>query len=321
MDMLFSGASDLVSYGPGVDARALAILLAVLAAVALAFGAQFQNDAVVEKGKQAPKKGAKLGRGSLSLKQLFALLSKPKWLSGTAFMAIGIVLQLAALSLAPLIVVQPVGAIALVITSLLNAKVTKTKLNRGTIIAVSLCTVGIAAFVAMASGVADETVLNDDRLREVLGVLGVILVIFTVLFFTLGRHAKALTYVIGAGVLYGFVATLAKVVIQRIYQSEFEWLTLLCLIALIGAVSLGSWFVQNAYSSGPPDLVIAGLTVIDPLVAVSIGIVILGEATSASLPVIIGFGFSAVVAVIGVILLSKVHPELSRPRAQTEGKI
>jgi hypothetical protein len=96
---------------------------------------------------------------------------------------------------------------------------------------------------------------------------------------------------------------------------------LLCLIALIGAVSLGSWFVQNAYSSGPPDLVIAGLTVIDPLVAVSIGIVILGEATSASLPVIIGFGFSAVVAVIGVILLSKVHPELSRPRAQTEGKI
>jgi hypothetical protein len=62
------------------------------------------------------------------------------------------------------------------------------------------------------------------------------------------------------------------------------------------------------------------LTVIDPLVAVSIGIVILGEATSASLPVIIGFGFSAVVAVIGVILLSKVHPELIRT-AKTEGKI
>lgn len=318
--MLFSGTVNLVVNGPGIDARALAIALAVLAAVALAFGAQFQNDAVVEKGKLSPKKNGKLGRGSLSLRQLFALVAKPKWLSGTAFMALGIGLQLVALSLAPLIVVQPVGAIALVITSLLNARVTKTRLNRGTVIAVALCTLGIAAFVAMASGVAQETVLNDDRLREVLGVLGVILVIFTVLFFTLGRHAKALTYVIGAGVLYGFVATLAKVVIQRIYQSEFEWLTLFCLIALVGAVSLGSWFVQNAYSSGPPDLVIAGLTVIDPLVAVSIGIVILGEATSASLPVIIGFGFSAVVAVIGVILLSKVHPELIRT-AKTEGKI
>lgn len=296
--------------GPGVDLRIIAILLAVLAAVALSFGAQFQNDAVSAGPTAKKTNNPKKGRGSLSLKQIASLLLKPRWLSGTAFMALGIALQLAALSLAPLIVVQPVGAIALVITSLLNARATKTKLNRGTIIAIALCTLGIAAFVAMASGVANETILNDDRLREVLSVLGVILVAFIVLFFTVGKHAKALTYVVGAGVLYGFVATLAKVVIQRTYQAQFEWLTVFCLIALVGAVLLGSWFVQNAYSSGPPDLVIAGLTVIDPLVAVSIGIVILGEATAASVPVAIGFGLSAVVAVIGVFMLSKVHPEL-----------
>lgn len=308
--MLIGSGVELVAYGPGVDLRVIAIVLAVLAAVALAFGAQFQNNAVSSGPNKKKTNGAEKGRGSLSIKQLASLLIKPQWLSGTAFMVVGIGLQLAALSLAPLIVVQPVGAIALVITSLLNARVTKTRLNRGTIIAISLCTLGIAAFVAMASGVANETVLNDDRLREVLSVLGVILVAFTVLFFTVGKHAKALTYVIGAGVLYGFVATLAKVVIQRIYQSQFEWLTVFCLIALIGAVALGSWFVQNAYASGPPDLVIAGLTVIDPLVAVSIGIVILGEATAASWPVAVGFGLSAVLAVIGVYLLSKVHPEL-----------
>jgi drug/metabolite transporter (DMT)-like permease len=308
--MLFSGV-EISASGPGIDLRVLAIVLAILAAVALAFGAQFQNDAV-SKGRDKKKtNNADKTRGSLSLKQLASLVVKPQWLSGTAFMALGIGLQLAALSLAPLIVVQPIGAIALVITSVLNARVTKTRLNRGTILAISLCTFGIAAFVSMASGVANETVLNDDRLREVLSVLGVILVLFIVLFFTLGKHAKALTYVVGAGVLYGFVATLAKVVIQRIYQAQFEWLTFFCLLALLGAVALGSWFVQNAYASGPPDLVIAGLTVIDPLVAVSIGIVILGEATAASVPVMIGFGFSAILAVIGVFLLSKVHPELT----------
>ncbi|CAB4615602.1 MAG: multidrug DMT transporter permease [Actinobacteria bacterium] len=308
--MLFSGV-EISASGPGIDLRVLAIVLAILAAVALAFGAQFQNDAV-SKGRDKKKtNNADKTRGSLSLKQLASLVVKPQWLSGTAFMALGIGLQLAALSLAPLIVVQPIGAIALVITSVLNARVTRTRLNRGTILAISLCTFGIAAFVSMASGVANETVLNDDRLREVLSVLGVILVLFIVLFFTLGKHAKALTYVVGAGVLYGFVATLAKVVIQRIYQAQFEWLTFFCLLALLGAVALGSWFVQNAYASGPPDLVIAGLTVIDPLVAVSIGIVILGEATAASVPVMIGFGFSAILAVIGVFLLSKVHPELT----------
>jgi hypothetical protein len=122
-----------------------------------------------------------------------------------------------------------------------------------------------------------------------------------------------LTYVVGAGVLYGFVATLAKVVIQRIYQQQFELLTILCLVALIGAVALGGWFVQNAYSSGPPDLVIAGLTVIDPLVAVGIAIGVLGEAQQASGLSIAAFSLSGAVAVSGVYLLSRVHPEL-RPR-------
>jgi drug/metabolite transporter (DMT)-like permease len=251
------------------------------------------------------------GQGSLSLKQLLSVVARPKWLSGTAFMGLGIVLQLAALSLAPLIVVQPVGAVALVITSILTARSTKSRLTRPTLIAIGFCTVGIAAFVLMASGVAKETELNDDRLREVLGILLVILAIFAALFFTIGSRAKALTYVIGAGVLYGFVATLAKVVIQRIYQQQFELLTILCLVALIGAVALGGWFVQNAYSSGPPDLVIAGLTVIDPLVAVSIGIVILGEAKSADLLTMLGWLVSAVIAIIGVYLLSRVHPELA----------
>jgi len=292
--------------GPSEGFRSIAILLAVAAAVALSYGAHFQNAAVVADSTQKVKI-----QGSLSLKQLVSLVTRPKWLSGMAFMVAGIVLQLASLTLAPLIVVQPVGAVALVFTSLLNARTTKTRITRPTIIAVSLCTIGIAAFVAMASGVAHEAVINDDRLREVLGVLLTILVVFAALFFTVGKRAKALTYVAGAGVLYGFVATLAKVVIQRIYQQQFEWLTLLCLIALIGAVSLGGWFVQNAYASGPPDLVIAGLTVIDPLVAVSIGIVILGEAKSANFLTILGWLAAAVVAVVGVYLLSKVHPELA----------
>lgn len=296
----------LITYGPGEQLRALAILLAVLAAVALAFGAQFQNDAVV-----AGKRNKNKRTGSLSIKQLGALLVKPKWLSGTAFMILGIGLQLGALSLAPLIVVQPIGAIALVITSLLNARMTKTKLNRPTIYAIAICTLGIAGFVTMATGVAKEAKLSDDHLREVLFVLLAILVTFAVLFVTLGKKVKALTYIVGAGVLYGFVATLAKVVIQRAYQQEFEWLTVICLVALIGAVSLGGWFVQNAYASGPPDLVIAGLTVIDPLVAVSIGIVILGEAKQANFWIILGFVVSALVSVIGVYLLSKVHPELA----------
>jgi hypothetical protein len=82
---------------------------------------------------------------------------------------------------------------------------------------------------------------------------------------------------------------------------------------LLVATVLGGWFVQNAYASGPPDLVIAGLTVIDPLVAVSIAIVILGEAKLADFWSILAFSVSGMVSVVGVFLMSRVHPELSRP--------
>jgi len=284
--------------------RALAIGLSLLAAVALAFGAQFQNDSVVKKSEEQKTR--------VGLRQVLALFSKPRWLTGMSLLAAGAVLQISALTLAPLIVVQPLGGIALVITSLLNARATKTKINPPTWIAITLCTVGIAAFVSVASSVASEVKLDDSNLFQILIVLSVIVAIFSALFFTIGKKAKAISFILGAGVLYGFVASLIKAVVQRIIQGDFSWLTLVCAVITGLAVLLGGWFVQNAYASGPPDLVIAGLTVIDPMVAVCLGIVILGEAQQASLLNLFVFIGSAFVAVIGVWTLSRVHPELAQ---------
>ena len=285
--------------------KLVAIFVAVLAAVTLAYGANFQNSAF-DKGE---KNGIK---GSLSLKNLKTLLTKKRWLGGFTFIAAASVLQVLALTMAPLIVVQPVGAIALVITALLNARSSKTQINKNSWIAMAVCTFGIGTFVIMAAGVAKDVELTDASLLVVLGLLISILVILGVSFFTFARKAKALAYIIGAGVLYGFVASLMKVVVQRIIQGDFEWLTVLCGIATIVAVVLGGWFVQSAYASGPPDLVIAGLTVIDPMVGVAIGIIVLGEAQQADLFTMICFALSGVVAVTGVWLLSKVHPELAK---------
>jgi hypothetical protein len=298
----------------GPELRLLAIVLAVLAAVALAFGAQFQNQAVsTSREKHIQPKV------SLSIRELINLLIKPRWVSGTSLMFLAMLLQLGALSLAPLIVVQPIGAIALVITSLLNARYTKTKLNRATMLAIGLSTFGVGGFVVTASQVAAQVELTDENLLRVLLLFVIILVAFAALFFIFGKKAQALTYILGAGVLYGFVATLAKVTIQRLYQMDYDILTLIAVVSMIGAVLLGGWFVQNAYASGPPDLVIAGLTVIDPIVAIAIAIGILGEAQEATLGSGSLFSAFGLLAVCGVYLLSKVHPEL-RNRAKASLK-
>jgi hypothetical protein len=48
------------------------------------------------------------------------------------------------------------------------------------------------------------------------------------------------------------------------------------------------------------------------MVGVAIGIIVLGEAQKADFITMFFFGLSAVIAILGVWLLSKVHPELAK---------
>jgi len=286
--------------------RLLAILLAIIGAVFLSLGAQFQNDAVTK--HHAPDQPR---IGSLHIRQIVDLLRRPRWLTGTSFLVLAILFQLSALALAPLIVVQPIGALALIITSVLNAKIYKLKLDGKTIGSIALTMLGVGAFVTTAARSAVNTEMSDAKLLQVVGVLLVLLAFFAVAFFLSKGQVGPLNYILGAGVLYGFVASLAKVVLARLGQGDFDLLTLAAAVALLGATFLGGWFVQNAYASGPPDLVIAGLTVIDPAVAVGIAIVILGEAAQAQFAEIAGFAIAGLIALAGVLMLSRVHPQLT----------
>ena len=100
--------------------------------------------------------------------------------------------------------------------------------------------------------------------------LAIVVVVFGTAFFLLRKRFKALIYVLGAGIIYGFVATLAKLVIGRIsrFVSEgfvfrpADLLTLVCVVALLVAGAIGLSLVQAAYAAGSPDLVVAALTVI-----------------------------------------------------------
>ncbi len=291
------------------DLRLLAIFLAVLGAVFLSVGAQFQNDAVTDQHSNSAK------RGGLNIGQLLSLLRRPRWLVGTVFLGLAIVSQLSALALAPLIVVQPIGAIALVITSFLNARIYGLRLDRRTLASVAVTMIGVGSFVSFAAQGAKDKILTDQQLLLIVGALVSLITAFALLFLLTRKSAGPLHYIFGAGVLYGFVASLAKVVLLRIRQGDFEWLTLLALLALIGATVLGGWFVQNAYASGPPDLVIAGLTVVDPAVAIGIAIVFLGEAQQADPFQISGFVVSGMVAIAGVFMLSKFHPQLDQQKS------
>ena len=291
----------------------LGIPIALVGAVFLALGAQFQHRGVTK----VEARSGQVATSGLNVRQMMSLLARPSWVVGTLMLGLAVLFQLTSLGFAPIIVVQPLGAVALVITAVLNARISRVRLDRASIRAIALCISGIGLFVTIAALTARSGPVTEVQLIIILVILGVVTVAFAIAFALLRHRLRALMYIIGAGVLYGFVATLAKVVIDRVktviiggfHISELEWLTVLCVVALLAAAALGGYFVQNAYSSGPPDLVIAGLTVIDPLIAVSIGIVVLHEAAGAPLFAVIGFILAGIVAIYGVFELSKHHPQ------------
>ncbi|AWB95401.1 multidrug DMT transporter permease [Agromyces badenianii] len=302
MDPDLSELSEQIALDP---TQFIGIPLALVGAVFLSLGAQFQHRGVV---KVESRTVDSLGKG-LNGKQLALLLARPSWVLGSVMLGLAIVFQLSSLYFAPIIVVQPLGAIALVITSILNSRINHVKLNGKSISAIVMCVGGVFLFVGVAAFTAVDKPVTDRQLVTILIILAVVLALAAVAFGMLRHRIRAIFYVIMAGVLYGFVATLAKVVLGRLQQGEFEWLTWLCVIGLLGATALGAYFVQNAYASGPPDLVIAGLTVVDPMVAVAIGIIVLGEASQAPLWAIGVFILAGVIAVWGVFQLARNHPQ------------
>ena len=284
-----------------------AVLLAVLGAFCLAIGAQRQGSAVK----------ADTGGLALSSQGFLRLLRNPRWVLGLLLLCAGMAMNAVALVSAPLTVVQPIGAIALVITTVVNAKDQGLTINRGTVVAIAACVTGSALFVLLAVFVTQENhhVSGEDELTIVLllalavGLFGTLAVLFK-------HRMSAFVYILGAGVLFGFVAVLTRIIGKHLLDPNGLFLLNVSpysVVAIAAAGGLGSWFVQSAYSSGPPDLVIAGLTVIDPIVGIAIGITILGERRpDVHAVTAIAMAAAALLAIVGVIALSRHHPEVTK---------
>ncbi|WP_309080322.1 DMT family transporter [Zhihengliuella sp.] len=291
----------------------IAVGCAVAAAFFLAFGAQRQGGAV----------RSMTGGLSVGHRGVLRLLLNPRWVFGLVLMGIGMVLNVYALASAPLTVVQPIGAIALGITTVVHAREIGIRINRPTFLAIIACVGGSIGFVLLAIQVTEP----HPRIsaREELIVVMLLAVAVTVLgslavFFH--RRQNAFFYIVGAGVVFGFVAVLVRTLAISLMQTEgnlFANVSWLVVIAVVVASLLGTYFVQNAYSSGPPDLVIAGLTVIDPMVGIAIGIGVLGELQAELHPITaMTMVACAIIAVVGVIALSRHHPDAHHRRVEQQ---
>ena len=300
----------------------IAIVLAAVGAVGLSVGTHLQHRAV------------QLNAGSRQL-GVSRAFTRPLWLLGLAILGAQTVLNLVALGLAPVAVVQPVGSLALVSAVIISALALNVPIRRGLLVGIAVAVLSIAGFVAISAGFV-RSVRPDAHAASMLTWLLLCLVLLGVL--VAHRCNGHLARVTAAGVIFGTVAAAAHLVSVEVLailqgvrvgslqlaqpdpaapnalagslapsNSQLWQLSAMLIIASM----IGMWLVQTAYASGPPETVLASLTVLDPMVAVLIGAVVLGE-YSALTPLaaggLLGCGIGACV---GIGLIAKHHPGLA----------
>jgi drug/metabolite transporter (DMT)-like permease len=253
-----------------------------------------------------------LAERGVTPRSTLALLGNWTWLTGLGLLGLGMVLNVAALSMAPLMVVQPLGCIALVLTSLIDARYEGRRMDRSTWLSILICVLGSVSFVLLAIRATHENPIDLTERWIVIGLMAVAGVGFGLgAFLRRFRAGGAVFYIVGAGILFGLTAVLVRTIALAITRWDhdvpfWEQLPWAPVIAVVVAAVLGQYFNQHAYATGSPDLVIAGLTVVDPMVGVLVGVTVLGELQ----PGISGLHATAmvlagVIAIVGVVMLSR----------------
>jgi hypothetical protein len=290
----------------------LGIPVALLGAFLLSLGSAVQQRGVAAVDGESERRGI----GGLALGQFVRLFSNRRWLGGTVMVVLAIVCQLIALAVAPIAVVQPIGIFALVITAAISSRTSHKKLGAPSIRAITICVVAVVIFVTVAALTTHVAAIRNSNVIVILIVVASVIVLLGVGFLVFRKRFSRIFYVVASGVLFGFVATLAKVIIGRVetvvdaHGSPFAvgGLTYLCLVGIVLAGSLGQYFQQSAFRSGSPEVVVAGLTVIDPIVGATLGLAALGEASGAPAWSFIVFASAGLVAIYGVVQLSRRRP-------------
>jgi drug/metabolite transporter (DMT)-like permease len=76
---------------------------------------------------------------------------------------------------------------------------------------------------------------------------------------------------------------------------------------------VGGFMVQQALANGPAEITVGSMTTTDPIVAVSFGLVVLGEGVHITPLAAVGMVIAGALSVWGVVQLSRHHPDAARP--------
>ncbi|WP_344418623.1 DMT family transporter [Pseudonocardia ailaonensis] len=268
------------------------ILLAVL--LALASAVSYAVAAVVQQ-REASRHHA----GGLAL--VGRLVRTRAWWAAQAATLCGAALHLAALGLGALVLVQPLGIAALVFALVLGAR-RGVPVGRSGRAGAALVVVGLpSALVAVgASGQEGVPLLGYWTLAPLIAVAAAALALAAA-----RRRSGAALHAVAAALCFGLTSGTAK--LAWLGQAGPAAIG----VGLVAAVA-GMVLAQHAYRDGGLGAPLATLTLVDPLTAGAIGVLVLGEPLTTSLPRL-GIGAAGVAMVVAGVFRLAPHRAPTAP--------
>lgn len=236
----------------------IAVAIALLSAVCYAVAAVLQQ-----------REAARHDQHGVAL--ILDLLRRPRWWMAVSSTVAGASLHVVALHFGPLTLVQPLGVSALVMALPLGAWFGQRKVARAEWIAAAAVATGLLAVLTLAPRRVPPPAVAPTQLAIAMaGCLAVLLFCAGVSKY-LPRRAGPVVRAVGSAACFGFASAMARLVVAGDGPILFP------VLACVFFAVTGMLMIQAAYRDGGLGAPLATCTIVDPLTAAGVGILLLGE--------------------------------------------
>jgi drug/metabolite transporter (DMT)-like permease len=292
---------------------ALGLVLALLAAASNATSNVLQRFANKEETAE---------ESSFSLKLIWELIHRTKWLAGLGATILSFLLQAAALKFAALAAVQPLIALELPLTLIGSSWALGAVLHRREWLSVAFMTGGLGMLI----GFLHPASVSHFQFSDLGWLVGLSVAEGLVAGLSVVAHLshearRAAFFGAAAGLQFGLTAVLMKDVMHVLGSGLGPTFTNWSTYAMGASGVAAMLLVQAAFNAGRLVASQPGITLLDPTVAILWGVIGFGEKISGGL-FVIPAGLGAILLVVGAVELSRsplLHEEGTEERRREGG--
>jgi drug/metabolite transporter (DMT)-like permease len=202
---------------------------------------------------------------------IFSLLRRPRWWMAVTSTLAGASLHVVALKFGPLTLVQPLGVSALVMALPLGAWFNDRRVLRAEWIAAAAVVAGLLAVLTLAPHHVPPPAVPPAELAIAIAICLGVLLACVAISRLLPPKAAPVVRAVGSAACFGFASAMARLVVAG--NGDL----LIPLLACGFFAVTGMLMIQAAYRDGGLGAPLATCTIVDPIAASTVGIVLLGE--------------------------------------------